>query len=130
MKKIFSVLLVALLAVALLSGCGAMKQATDDVKDGANQAADEVKDSVNDVKNEGKDTVDKSKFIGEEEAKKKALERAGISADGVIFDRVELDNDDGVWHYEVEFKKDTTEYDVDVKADNGEILKYEQDHND
>ena len=126
MKKIFSVLMVGLLAIALLSGCrGTMKEAADDVKDGVHQAADEAKDTVNDVKNTVEDTADKSKFIGEEEAKKKALERAGISADGVVFDRVELDRDDGVWLYEVDFRKDGNEYDVDVKADTGEVLNFE-----
>ena len=130
MKKIFSLLLVLLLAFAIVSGCGTMKETAENVKDGAQQAADDVKDTANDVKNSMEDTVDKSKFIGEEEAKKKALERAGFSAEEVVFERVELDRDDGVWQYEVDFKKDTTQYDVDVKADDGTILKYEQDHND
>ena len=126
MKKIFSVLLAALLAVVVLSGCTkGMKDTAEDVKDGANQALDEVKDTASDVKDKVEDTVDKSKFIGEEEAKKKALERAGLSADEVKFERVELDYDDGVWQYEVDFQKDSTEYDVDIKADDGKILKYE-----
>jgi len=129
MKKIFSVLLAALLAVVVLSGCTRqMNDVKDGVEDGANQVADDVKDAANKVsdgvKDMGKD-ADKSKFIGEEEAKKKALERAGLSADEVKFERVELDYDDGVWQYEVDFQKDSTEYDVDIKADDGKILKYE-----
>ena len=68
---------------------------------------------------------DKSSFIGEERAKEIALTKAGISADGVHFDRVELDYDNGVWQYEVEFKKDRIEYDADIKADDGTILKWQ-----
>ena len=135
MKTIFSLLLVALLAVAVLSGCTKqMENMAEDVKDGANQAVDGVKDTadkvVDSAKDMGKDAVDKSKFIGEEEAKKKALERAGLSAEEVKFERVELDYDDGVWQYEVDFQKDRTEYDVDVKADDGKILKYETETDD
>lgn len=131
MKKLFSLFLVVLLAVAVLSGCTKdMKDTAENVKDGANQAAEDVKNTaenaVDSVKNMGKDAVDKSKFIGEEEAKKKALERAGFSAEEVKFERVELDYDDGVWQYEIDFKKDRTEYDVDIKAEDGTILKYEQ----
>ncbi len=72
-------------------------------------------------------SVDTSSFIGEERAKQIALEKAGITADGVRFDRVELDRDGGVWHYEIEFSKGTTEYDADIKADDGTIIKWEVD---
>lgn len=73
-------------------------------------------------------TIDISSFIGEDKAKELVLNRAGLSADDVIFDRVELDNDGGVWHYEVEFRKDFVEYDADVAANDGTILSWEVDN--
>lgn len=73
---------------------------------------------------------DNSNFIGEEKAKQIALGKAGISTDGVVFDRVELDFDKGIWHYEVEFRQGRTEYDVDIKADDGTVLSYESDYDD
>lgn len=68
-----------------------------------------------------------SSFIGEDRAKEIALERAGLTADGVRFDRVELDRDNGVWQYEVDFQKDGIEYNADIKADDGTILNWETD---
>lgn len=73
---------------------------------------------------------DKSNFIGEEKAKQIALEKAGIPSDGVSFVRVELDKDNGIWKYEVDFRQGRTEYDVDIKADNGEIISFEMDYDD
>lgn len=70
------------------------------------------------------------KIITEEEAKAIALERAGLSADEVRFDRVEFDRDDGVDHYEIEFRKDRTEYDADISAADGTFLSWEVDYND
>lgn len=77
-----------------------------------------------------KEEPDKSAFIGADKAKEIALEKAGVSAGSVIFDRVELDEDDGIWHYEVEFSKGYTEYDADIKADDGTILKWDVDTDD
>ena len=75
-------------------------------------------------KNEAPKT-DFSKFIGEEKAKQIALDRAGITASGAYFDRVELDFDNGFWHYEIEFKKNMTEYEAEIRAEDGKILKWE-----
>lgn len=81
---------------------------------------------TNDAKAQ-KDNIDTTAFIGEEKAKEIALEKAGLTVADVIFDRTELDKDDGVWHYEVEFRQGRTEYDTDIKADDGTILKWEVD---
>ena len=69
-------------------------------------------------------------FIGEERAKQIALEKAGLSADAVVFERVELDFDDGVWEYEVEFRQGRTEYSADIKAEDGTVLSWEKDIDD
>lgn len=74
-----------------------------------------------------KEEVDKSKFIGEEKAKQVALDRAGIAANGVYFDRIELDFENGEWRYELEFKKNRIEYEADIRAADGKILKWEVD---
>lgn len=66
-------------------------------------------------------------LIGENKAKEIALERAGLTAEEVIFDRVELDRDDGVLKYELEFRKGSAEYDVEIRADDGTVLSFERD---
>ena len=73
---------------------------------------------------------DTSKFIGEEKAKQIAIEKAGIPSDAANFVRVELDRDNGIWKYEVELRQGRTQYDADIKADNGEILSFETDYDD
>ena len=75
----------------------------------------------------GVNPPNQSQFIGVEKAKEIALAKAGLPADGVLFDRVELEQDNGIWHYEVNFRKDLTEYDADIKAEDGSILSWEMD---
>ncbi len=70
---------------------------------------------------------DQSKFIGTEKAQAIALEQAGLSHNDVLFDRVQLEEDDGIWHYDVEFRNGTTEYDAEIKAEDGSILSFEVD---
>ena len=76
-----------------------------------------------------KDTV-QQELIGEERAKKIALEHAGLSEKDVIFERTELDRDDGIVKYEIEFRQGRTEYDVDIHAYDGRILSFEKDIDD
>lgn len=65
-----------------------------------------------------------SACIGDAAAKDAALRHAGIGeASGWV--KCELDRDDGV--YEVEFRADGVEYDYEVNAYTGAILKAEQD---
>ena len=75
-------------------------------------------------------TTKKNNFIGADKAKEIALQKADLSASDVKFGRVELDKDNGVWHYEVEFKKGYVEYDADIKADDGTLLSWETDIDD
>ena len=72
-------------------------------------------------------TVDNSEFITEDEAKEIALEKADLKESEVTFVRVELDKDNGVWEYEVEFNVGRTEYDADIDALTGDIRKWEVD---
>lgn len=69
-----------------------------------------------------------SGLIGIEEAKRIALEKAELSEKDVRFDRTELDNENGMWVYEVEFETPTAEYDAEIKADDGSIIKWEIDN--
>lgn len=124
MKKILSVVLSAIMILGLFTAC----------------SSNNDKAPVNDAQNEGKSvsTVpssdsnglneNKGDFIGEKKAKEAALERAGISGDDIVFERVELDLDDGIWQYEVEFRQGRWEYDADIKADDGTVLSFDKDY--
>lgn len=66
-------------------------------------------------------------YIGEEEAKAIAVKHAGVSPENVNFYKVELDYDDGQKVYEIEFYVDGIEYDYEINALSGKIIKYERD---
>lgn len=65
--------------------------------------------------------------ISREQAQQAALERAGLSGETVRWDKVELDQDDGRSIYELEFAFSNSEYECEVDATTGEIVKFEQD---
>ena len=69
-------------------------------------------------------------FIGVDKAKEIALKKAGLSSGDVIFDRTELDIENGVHVYEVEFRMGKKEYTADIKADDGKILEFDVDFDD
>lgn len=66
-------------------------------------------------------------FIGENAAQTAALTHAGVRSDQVSSVKIELDNDDGQWLYEIEFIVGGVEYDYEVEATTGTVLKAEQD---
>lgn len=147
MKRIISLTVMAFLFVCFMTGCGMVESGERAVEQGAQKVEEGASKLINDEKamlNEGKDMLqgdgmsmdsssptneEKSKFIGEEKAKEIALEKANVTTESVIFDKVELDLDGEVWRYEVDFKKDTTEYDAEINAIDGSILKWEVDNN-
>lgn len=110
-----------------------VKNTVQDVGNGMDNAVDNAISNGNSTgmnnnannNNSNSTGEEKSRFIGEEKAKDIALKKANVTTESVIFDRVELEQDDGVWKYEVDFKKDTTEYDAEINATDGSILKWE-----
>lgn len=68
-------------------------------------------------------TPPNSGFIGREAAIKAALAHAKLNEGDVRRLKCELDREDGVMVYEVDFKKDGFEYDYDIDAKTGNVLK-------
>lgn len=66
-------------------------------------------------------------YIGTEAAKKAALDHAGLKDGEVNFAQAHLEFDDGCWQYEVEFYNNDTEYDYNIDALTGAVLKYDHD---
>ena len=65
--------------------------------------------------------------ITEAQAKQVALADAGLTEDQVTFVRSQVDYDDGVMEYEVEFYAGNTEFDYDIDAASGAIRSKDQD---
>lgn len=75
-------------------------------------------------------TSGSSSLISAEAAKSAALAHAGVNASNVYEFKCELDRDDGVTLYEVEFKSGGMEYEYEIDATTGAVLKAEQDWDD
>ena len=68
--------------------------------------------------------------IGYAKAKSIALKHAGVSENEAYDMDIELDNEDGILVYEVEFKSGNMEYDYEINAATGAILKHESELDD
>ena len=78
----------------------------------------------------GSGTVSTSDFIGEAAAKSAALSNAGVSESEVTRIKCELDRDHGSYKYEIEFSVGRMEYEYEIDAYTGAILKAEHDYDD
>ena len=63
-------------------------------------------------------------YITAEEAKNAALTHAGVSESSVAQMEIEFDSEDGLMVYEVEFYAGGAEYDYDINARTGEVVKF------
>ena len=68
--------------------------------------------------------------IGHAKAKSIALNHAGVSENEAYDMDIELDDEDGILVYEVEFKSGNMEYDYEINAATGAILKHESELDD
>ncbi len=64
--------------------------------------------------------------ISQQEAIDIALKKAGLSENEIIGLWAELDQDDGVLKYEVDFSDGKYDYDCDINAKTGKILSFEK----
>lgn len=71
-------------------------------------------------------TASDKNYIGAEKAKQVALEHAGVQEASVTEMEIKLDYDDGIMIYEVEFKSDGFEYEYEINAKTGTIVKFEK----
>ena len=69
-------------------------------------------------------TPSSASYITADEAEQAALSHAGISSSDVSYITCELDFDDGIMVYEVEFISESTEYDYDINAIDKSVLKF------
>lgn len=63
-------------------------------------------------------------MITAEEAKAAALKHAGLTASEVTFTKAELEYDNGIAEYDIEFNSALNEYEYDINAVTGMVIKY------
>lgn len=73
--------------------------------------------------NQGKAQV----ALSEDEALQIALDDAQLTKEAVTHTRVYLEQDDGVWEYEVDINVGNQEYDYDIDANTGDIRDKDMD---
>ena len=75
-------------------------------------------------------TTPNTQIISADQAKEAAFNHAGVKATDATKIQCELDRDDGVAHYDVEFDANGYEYDYEINANTGAILKSEKERDD
>lgn len=121
MKKLFAVLMCS---AFLFSGCSGTRIG-DELKRDMKEEVDDMKEDISDIT---ATAPDKENLISEDKAKELALSKAGLKAEEVTFERTKLEVDDGAWQYDIEFRKDTTEYSAEINATDGSFISWEVDN--
>ena len=70
----------------------------------------------------GQATPEDSAYIGVDKAKELALQNAGVDAAAATFTKAKLDQDDGVYVYEIEFVSGEYEYSYELSATDGTVV--------
>lgn len=66
-------------------------------------------------------------YIGDARARDIAFSHAGVSSDSVSNYECHLDDDDGIMNYEIEFECGNCDYEYEIEAVSGAVIKYERD---
>jgi uncharacterized membrane protein YkoI len=75
---------------------------------------------------ENPSSVSKASYIGEDKAKAAAFSHAGVVENNIYNYRCKLDYDDGITHYEIDFDCDGYEYEYEIDAADGSVLKHQK----
>ncbi len=108
------------------------READDDYRDSQTSASDNS-DSKNSSDNNSSSSNNKSSsanYIGEQKAKEIALKHAGVSESSAKELEAELDRENGTYIYDVSFKSSGYEYDYDINATTGEIVRSDREADD
>ncbi|MFI3260903.1 MAG: PepSY domain-containing protein [bacterium] len=116
-KQIIKYTIIGILLVASIHGIYELYEDKEDYKKQSILNSNEVyKDSIlsNQVNGE----------ITEESIKEIALNHAGVTSDEVLYIKTQLDSDDGIIYYEIDFVTETKEYEYEIESSTGSILEY------
>ncbi len=94
--------------------------------DAPDTAAPETQAPATEAPAAAPDSGNTDSYIGEEAAKKAALDHAGVSESDVSMITAKLDRDDGIAVYDVDFYAAGYEYDYEINAVTGEIRSNEK----
>lgn len=107
---------------------GEIIETKEEPDDDHNAYRTETKEQNKDVK--ANTSVCTGNGISLDSAKEIALNHAGVKAEDAYELEAELDRDDGITVYEIEFKSGDIEYEYKIDASNGAILEHEAERDD
>lgn len=105
---------------------GEIIQYDSDINEDNNQNNNQSNTQNNSVNN-AQSNANNTANISLDKAKQIALSHAGLTTSQVTFKKTELDFDDGIQKYEVEFYYNNREYSYEIDANTGNIISYELD---
>ena len=118
--RLFAALVIALLSLSVLTGCVT----------GNAQALTPTEPPVTEATAPKSTASTKTDRITKTEAQNIALKDAGLTKDQVRGLKAELDYDNGIAEYDVEFTCNGWEYDYEINAETGQIIFREKDRDD
>lgn len=125
----YTVLLIAALTLVLLTGCAPAAEAVRALET-AEEAVEQRVDAMEDtVENAIRPTAPApaAAILSAEEAREIALGHAGLAAGEADRLRTELEADERIPHYDIEFHHGHWEYEYEIHAETGDILSWEKD---
>ena len=119
MKKILLIFTLSLALLLSVVGCASPK---------SNNATNSLPSTKNNTSKSNESTQNAK--LTKEEAKRIAIENAGVNESDIYDYEVELDLEGGVLTYEISFDTKDFEYDYHINATDGAIIKSEKEPND
>ena len=131
MKKLSLAIIIATVSISLV-GCGNSGVVGNSNNNNNNSGVNNYETTTQDnsesnAQGNAQESVNNTGDISLDKAKEIALAHAGLTSDQVNFKRTELEFDNGVKKYEVEFYYNNMEYSYEIDSHTGNILSYEQD---
>ena len=122
MKKQTALTIALLIALGGLAACSAKRERLSE-----NEKIEQFNETeLDEFTEDTQSTVKSITFIGEEKVKEIAAYRAGVAVATIDFKKLELDEDDEVWKYEINFVHNENFYEAEINAENGEIIEWEE----
>ena len=124
MKKLSLAIIIATVSISLV-GCGnsGVVGNSNNNTSGVNNYETTTQDnSESNAQGNAQENVNNTGDISLDKAKEIALAHAGLTSDQVNFKRTELEFDNGVKKYEVEFYYNNMEYSYEIDSHTGNIL--------
>lgn len=127
MKANLKTIGIGALAALFLAGCGGAQEAPAPAEEPAQEAPAQetgTQEAATDTQSQAKEGE-----ITSDEAKQIALTDAGVAEADAVFDDIDYEQENGKAIYEISFDVGTQEYEYDIDAATGDILKSEVDNN-